>query len=310
MDILVVGSVALDDIKTPFGEKKDVLGGAASHFSIAASVLAKPRIVGVVGEDFPKKYIKLFESKNIETDSIQFSSEGTFHWKGHYENSMDTAITNDTFLGAFASFAPKLTDAEKNSPFLFLANIDPDVQMQVLKQMNKPLFVGLDSMNFWLDSKVDALWKVIKKIDTLFLNDTEIRQLAGEYSLIKAAKIIQKKGPKNIVVKKGEYGAMLVTEDGIFQAVTYPTEKVKDPTGAGDSFAGGFVSYLAKKVLTNKRNPKPITFDLLKQAVIWGSATASVAVEGFSVDAMKKATSEEIKNRCKVIYDTIHFKKI
>ncbi len=305
MQILVVGSVALDDIKTPFGERNNVLGGSASHFSVAASLLSLVRIVAVVGQDFPAKYLTYLKKKGVDTGGIKTTPEETFHWRGHYEFDMNTAYTDETRLGGFAKFNPILTDEERSMPILFLANIDPVIQLKVLKQMKKPRFIGLDSMNYWISSKKKELLQVIRKTDALFLNDAEIRQLAQEASLIKAARKIQKTGPKLVLVKKGEHGVLCVSKDFTFVASAYPTELVKDPTGAGDSFAGGFVSYLASKIV-NHPGMEPDE-EMIRQAVIWGSAVASFSVENFSTSGMDNLTIEMVRQRCHAIFEQTKF---
>lgn len=308
MQILVVGTVALDDIKTPFGEKKKVLGGSASHFSNAASFLSLIQISAVVGNDFPTKYLNYLNKKGIDTSGIETASSPTFHWAGHYEYDMNVAHTDKTQLGVLEDFNPVLTPEQREAPFLFLANIDPELQLKIVKQMKNPQFIGLDSMNFWIESKPEALWKVLKKVDAVFLNDAEIRQLAGEASLIKAARIIRKKGPKYVMVKKGEHGVLTIAPDFTFVASAYPTENVKDPTGAGDSFAGGVVSYLASKLVNHPGTQ--IDQSMIKLAVIWGSAVASYSVEGFSTSGLDKITNEDIKERCNDIYDITQFEKM
>lgn len=293
MRMLVVGSVAFDDIKTPFGEKKNVLGGAASHFSIAAANLIEPKIIAVIGSDFPEKYLSYLGDFGIDTAGIERSSDKTFHWSGFYEHDMSVAHTRSTELGAFATFEPKLTEEDKLRQVIFLANIDPVIQYKVLKQMKNVQLVGMDSMNFWIESKKKDLWKVIKAVDILFLNDAEVRMLAGEASIIKAAKAIQKQGPDIVIVKKGEHGVMAISHNHIFVSPAYPTEKVLDPTGAGDSFAGGVMSYL----VANSQPGKKISDELLRRAVAWGSATASFAVEGFSTTGIAKADKAGIEKR-------------
>jgi sugar/nucleoside kinase (ribokinase family) len=297
MRMLVVGSVAFDDIQTPFGKKKDVLGGAASHFSIAAAALIEPKIIGVVGSDFPEKYMKYLGGFGIDTSGIERSSEKTFHWSGYYEHDMSVAHTRATELGAFASFEPKLSEEDQQRQVLFLANIDPVIQLNVLKQMKSVQLVGLDSMNFWIESKKAQLLKVIKQVNILFLNDAEIRMLADESSLIKAARKIHKSGPDIVIVKKGEHGVLAVSKHGIFMSPAYPTEKVIDPTGAGDSFAGGCMSYLT----ANSQPGKKISADTLKNALAWGSAVASFSVEGFSTTGISKMTKKSIAARVDAI---------
>jgi sugar/nucleoside kinase (ribokinase family) len=297
MRMLVVGSVAFDDIKTPFGEKKNVLGGAASHFAIAAANLIEPKIIAVVGSDFPKKYLAYLADFGIDITGIEHSSDKTFHWSGYYEHDMAVAHTLSTELGAFAHFEPKLTEEDKLRQVLFLANIDPVIQYKVLKQMKNVQLVGMDSMNFWIESKKKDLWKVIKAVDILFLNDAEVRMLAGEASIIKAAKAIHRQGPEIVIVKKGEHGVTAISRNHIFVSPAYPTEKVIDPTGAGDSFAGGVMSYL----VANSQPGKKITDDLLRRAVAWGSATASFSVEGFSTTGIARADKAKIEQRVQVI---------
>jgi len=301
--MLVVGSVAFDDIKTPFGDKKKVLGGAASHFSLAASTLIEPKIIAVVGSDFPEKHLSYLKSYGIDISGIEKSADKTFHWSGFYEHDMAVAHTRSTELGAFATFEPKLTEEDKNRQVLFLANIVPEIQYKVLKQMKNVQLVGLDSMNFWIESKKAALMKVIREVNILFLNDAEIRMLAGESSLIKAAKVIQKSGPDIVIVKKGEHGVMAVSRDGIFVSPAYPTEKVIDPTGAGDSFAGGTMSYLA----ANTQPGKKISAETLKKAIAWGSAVASFAVEGFGTLGVDKADEKKVNARVEVIRKLTQF---
>ncbi|MDH5717172.1 MAG: PfkB family carbohydrate kinase [Spirochaetia bacterium] len=307
MGILVAGTVALDDVKTPFGKREKILGGSASHFSMAASFLAPVQIVSVIGNDFPKAHLDYLAAKKIDTSGIEVSEEKTFHWKGHYEYDMNVAHTDETILGVLTKFNPNLKEAQKNFPFLFLANIDPEIQMKVVNQMTNLSFVGLDSMNFWIESKQKSLWDVLKKADALFLNDAEIRELAQEASLIKAAKIVQKNGPKIVLVKKGEHGVLTVTKDFVFVAAAYPTEEVKDPTGAGDSFAGGFTSYLYSQYLQNKDNI--YSMPVIKKAVIWGAAAASFCVEEFTTEGLEKTSIEQIKERCHDIHEFTSFEK-
>lgn len=296
MSLLVVGTVALDDVETPMGKKIDTLGGSASHFSMAASRITSPSIVGVVGRDFPHKHIAYFKKHKIDTEGIEVLDAKTFHWTGHYKDDMNEAYTDNTELGVLSLFDPKLSSAQKDSKFAFLANMEPNTQMKVVKQLANPKLLGLDSMNFWIDSQKDDLWKVIRRVDAVFLNDEEARSLVQETSVVKAAKQIQKKGPSIVVIKRGSYGAYIRGSNFIFDAPAFPTEKIKDPTGAGDSFAGGFMSYLSIKA-----DKKPITESLIREAVVWGSACASFCVEEFSTKGLEKATKTQIKERCKEI---------
>ena len=305
--ILVTGSLALDNVKTPFGKKQKILGGSASHFSVAASLMAPVGIIGIVGKDFPKKYINYLEKKQINISGIEFSQEPSLQWSGHYDYQMDIAHTDETILGASASFNPILTNKQKNSEFLFLANIHPEIQAKVFDQVKNPAFVGLDSMNYWIESQSDVLGEMIRKVDTLFLNDSEVRQFAQEASLIKAAKKIKKNGPKMLVVKLGEYGVLVVSEKFIFSSSAYPTEKVIDPTGAGDSFAGGFVSFLYSKSILNEKSL--VDEDIIKQAIIWGSSVASFSVEDFSTGGLDKINKKNILKRCHEIHKITNFSK-
>lgn len=293
MSLLVVGTVALDDIETPHGESKDILGGSASHFSMAASRVTSPAIVGVVGKDFPQKHITYFKKHNIQCDGIEVLDAKTFHWKGHYKGDMAEAITDSTELGVLLEFNPKLSAEQAASPFAFMANMDPMIQANVLKQLTKPKLIGLDSMNFWIDSQKANLMKVIRRVDAVFLNDEEARALTGETSIVKAARKLQQKGPAIVVIKRGAYGAYVRGQDFIFDSPAFPTEKIKDPTGAGDSFAGGFMSYLSKKA-----ERKKITESLLREAIVWGSACASFCVEAFSTKGLEKVTAAQIMERC------------
>ncbi len=306
MQILVTGTAAFDTIETPFGTKENVLGGSAIHFSVAASFLSLVRIVADVGPDFSSAHLKYLEKKGVDTHGIRKSEQPTFAWKGKYEYDMAVAHTLETRLGALASFDPELTEAEKKTPFLFLANLDPDIQWKILSQMENPRYIGLDSMNFWLDQKKEKVWKVLKKADVLFLNDAEIRQLSGEASLIKAARLVQKKGPSIVLVKKGEHGVLAVGKDFTFITAAFPTETVKDPTGAGDSFAGGFFSYMADQVLNAQAT---VSEQLIRQAVVWGAAVASFNVENFSTKGLDKISREDIVSRCLDIHDFTRFER-
>lgn len=317
MSIVMAGTVAMDDIKTPYGEKIGALGGSASHFSTAASMIAPTSIIGIVGKDYPKKYLNYLQKKGIDTSGIVRSeSEDSFYWKGFYENDMNVAHTKDTFLGVLESFNPELTEDQADADFLFLGNIDPDIQWKVYSQVKNPVFSAMDTMNFWIDSKNSALWKIIKKVDALFINDAELRQLSGEVNLIKAANKIRKKGPKMVIVKKGEHGVLINgeidsksgTENFLFFAPAYPTMTVKDPTGAGDSFAGGFMAYLYSRYHQKKK--KSISLDDIKHASVWATATASISVEGFSTSRFDKTTAADILERCRVLYSYSRFEQL
>ncbi|MEJ7715535.1 MAG: PfkB family carbohydrate kinase [Thermoleophilaceae bacterium] len=291
MSLVVVGSIAFDAVRTPFGEREKMLGGAAVHFSLAASFFTDVRVVGPVGDDFGDQQRSVLEGRGVNTDDIEHVDGGqTFFWKAHYEFDMNMAHTEDTQLGVFGEFEPKLSDASKSADHLFLANIQPDVQRGVLDQIDSARFSGLDSMNLWIDTARDSLVETISGVDLVFLNDAEIRQLTGEPNLVKATRAVMEMGPSIVVAKQGEYGAALFTKDGFFALPAYPLETVKDPTGAGDSFAGGFLGYLASQ--------DDWTDDhALRRAVVYGSTLASFNVEDFGTERVSGLTREEIDER-------------
>jgi len=291
MSLVVVGSIAFDAVRTPFGEREKMLGGAAVHFSLAASFFTDVRVVGPVGDDFGDQQRSVLEGRGVNTDDIEHVDGGqTFFWKAHYEFDMNMAHTEDTQLGVFGEFEPKLSEASKSADHLFLANIQPDVQRGVLDQIDSARFSGLDSMNLWIDTARDSLVETISGVDLVFLNDAEIRQLTGEPNLVKATRSVMEMGPSIVVAKQGEYGAALFTKDGFFALPAYPLETVKDPTGAGDSFAGGFLGYLASQ--------DDWTDDhALRRAVVYGSTLASFNVEDFGTERVSGLTREEIDER-------------
>ncbi len=309
--ILVVGSVALDSIETPYGKKKDILGGSAVHFSTAASLICSSSIVAVVGTDFPKKHIHYLQKKNIDTSGLEISNEGTFRWVGHYLNDLNVAHTDNTILGSFANFQPKLTEDQKKAKFIFLANIDPDIQLKTLAQLNSPNLVAMDSMNLWIDTKPASLKKVIQKVDILFLNEEEAKAITKEKISIKAIHKLHKMGPKLVIIKKGDHGALLYGNKSLFVSNCYPSDKIKDPTGAGDSFAGGVISYLYK-IYSNKKIQfdSKVFFEEMKQAVVWGSSIASFNIEEFSTKALDKITISDIRKRCQNIYNISIFNQL
>ncbi len=292
MSLLIVGTVAFDELITPFGESGKIIGGSATYASLSASnFLDEVNIVSVVGEDFPEKDLENFRTKGITTNGINVVSGGkTFFWKGKYHNDMNTRDTLDTQLNVLADFNPVVPEAYKNTEFLMLGNLTPAVQMQVLDQMEKrPKLVILDTMNFWMDIAMDELKAVLKKIDVLTINDEEARQLSGEYSLVKAAQAILNMGPKYLIIKKGEHGALLFDKDQVFFAPALPLEEVFDPTGAGDTFAGGFIGHLAQT--------KDVSFENMKRAVIYGSALASFCVEKFGTERISGISRKEMHER-------------
>ena len=303
MSLTVVGSVAFDALETPFGKRDNILGGAGTHFSLSASFFTDVRAVGVVGGDFGDEEWAVFKRHNINTDDIEIVPDGkTFFWSGRYEYDMNVAHTLDTQLNVFETFDPKLSDESKNSRILFLANILPMIQKQVREQCEKAEFVAMDTMNFWISSMKDALIETIKVVDCIIINDAEARQLTDEPSVYKAAKKILDFGLKAVVIKRGEYGATLFTKDSYFVVPAYPLEAVFDPTGAGDTFAGGFMGYLAAQ--------KTIDDAALRRAMIYGSVMASFNVEEFGTERVDRLTYEEINERFSEFKKMTHFDEI
>ena len=292
MSILVVGTVAFDAIETPFGKTDKIVGGAATYICLSSSFFAKNlNLVSVVGEDFPNEAIQMLKRKSVDTDGLQIKKgEKTFFWSGKYHNDMNTRDTLDTQLNVLENFDPIVPEKYQESEFLMLGNLMPSVQKQVLGQMKKrPKLVVLDTMNFWMDLFMDDLKEALKEVDVLTINDEEARQLSEEYSLVKAAKIILAMGPKYLIIKKGEHGALLFNNEEVFFAPALPMEEVFDPTGAGDSFAGGFIGYLSK---TND-----ISFENMKRAVIYGSVMASFCVEKFGTQKLTEITQKDVNVR-------------
>lgn len=294
MKLVTVGTVAFDTIETPYGKAERVVGGAATYISIAASYFTKELgLVSVVGDDFPEAELKYMQKRGINLDGLQIKEgEKSFFWAGRYHNNMNSRDTLDTQLNVLADFKPKLPASYRNAKFLMLGNLTPEIQAKVIGQMkSKPKLIVMDTMNFWMDIAMPALKKTIKKVDVLTINDEEARQLSGEYSLVNAAKAIHKMGPKVLVIKKGEHGALLFYNNKMFYAPAMPLAKVYDPTGAGDTFAGGFIGYLAKANST--------TFENMKRAVIYGSTLASFCVEEFSIARLKRLKQAEVNKRVK-----------
>lgn len=289
--LLIVGTVAFDEIETPFGKTEKILGGAATYIGLSSSQFnIDNAIVSVVGEDFPDAYLRLLKKSGINTEGIEMVKGGkTFFWSGKYHNDLNTRDTLDTQLNVLADFKPVVPNAYLDAGIVMLGNLHPLVQLSVLEQIENPKLVVLDTMNFWMDNAWDDLMKVIKKVDVVTINDEEARQLTNEYSLVVAARKIAEMGPKYVVIKKGEHGALLFHNEEIFFAPALPLEEVFDPTGAGDTFAGGFVGHLAKT--------EDISFENMKNAVIYGSTLASFCVEKFGTERMEMLKSEEIKSR-------------
>ncbi|HEX9400056.1 MAG TPA: PfkB family carbohydrate kinase [Anaeromyxobacter sp.] len=299
MPLLAVGSVALDSLETPFGRRADVLGGSASYFSVCSSFFGATRVVAVVGEDFPEEHLELFRSKSIDLAGLVRRPGRTFRWKGRYEFDLNTAHTLDTQLNVFAEFRPELPAHYRDSEYVFLGNIDPDLQRMVLDQVRAPRFVACDTMNFWITSKRESLLRTLKRVDLLFVNDAEARQLAEEHNIVKAARRILSFGTRAVVVKRGEYGALFFSGDEVFAASAYPLPAVFDPTGAGDSFAGGFMGYLARC-----RREDHAT---MRRAIVLGSVLASFTVEQFSLDRLRSLTTAEIRARFSEARQLAHF---
>ena len=303
MSLTVVGSVAFDALETPFGKRDKILGGAATHFGLSASFFTKVNAVGVVGGDFGDEEWAVFKRHAINTDDVEVVPDGkTFFWSGRYDYDMNTAHTLDTQLNVFETFDPKLSDNSKSAKLLFLANILPMLQKQVRLQCADAEFVAMDTMNFWISSMKDALIETIKVVDCIIINDAEARQLTGEASIHVAARKIMEIGPKVVVIKRGEYGATLFTKGGYFVVPAYPLESVFDPTGAGDTFAGGFMGYLAAQ--------KEITDDVLRRAMIYGSVMASFNVEKFGTERVDALGYPEINERFKAFKTMTHFDDI
>ncbi len=302
MSLLVVGTVAFDAIETPFGKTDKIVGGAASYIALASSYFYKHlSLVSVVGDDFPASFLDTLKSKGVDLTGLQIKKgEKSFFWRGRYHNDMNSRDTLDTQLNVLESFDPIVPDNCKEVDFLMLGNLMPLVQQKVLDQLTKrPKLIVLDTMNFWMDIAMDELMKTLAQIDVLTINDSEARQLSGEYSLVKAAQKILAMGPKVLVIKKGEHGALLFNKEEVFFAPALPLEDVFDPTGAGDSFAGGFIGYLAKT--------QDISFENMKRAIIFGSAMASFTVEKFGTERLLNLTDKDVQDRVQEFIDLVQF---
>jgi len=297
-DLLVVGSVALDSVETPFGKVREVLGGSATYFSYSASFFTQVRLVATVGEDFPEAHLRLLENRGVDTGGLQTSAGRTFRWTGEYGYDLNEAKTLETQLNVFAEFRPVLTDGLGRVPYLFLANIDPELQLDVLRQMKeRPRLVALDTMNFWIQGKREAVRRVLAEVDVITINDGEARQLASEPNLIRAARAISAMGPRTVVVKRGEYGALLMTDGTLFSVPAYPLESVYDPTGAGDTFAGGFMGYLAAQ--------DRVDAAAMRRAIVYGTVMASFTVEDFSLKRLTLLKPSDIAERYAALHELI-----
>jgi sugar/nucleoside kinase (ribokinase family) len=304
MSLTVVGSIAFDSVRTPFGERERMLGGSAVHFSLAASFFTDVRVVGPVGDDFGDDELKVLEDRGVITEDIERVEGGeTFFWRGHYEFDMNVAHTDDTRLNVFADFDPKLSETSRSAEMLFLGNIQPGLQLRVRASSDSE-FAALDSMNLWLDTELDSLKTVIAEVDFLLLNDAEIRMLTGEPNLARAARAAMDLGPRVVVAKRGEYGAALFSADGFFAIPGYLLEDVRDPTGAGDSFAGGFLGYLDSRRAAGDSALEPA---ILRQAMAYGSVLASFNVEDFGTERVQRLSKEEIDERLREFGQITHF---
>lgn len=302
MSLVVVGSVALDSVETPFGKKDDVLGGSATFFSTAASFFTKTDVVAVVGEDFPEEHLEFLRSRGVGLDGLTREKGKTFRWKGRYTHELNEAHTLDTQLNVFQNFAPNLPANYRKAEYLFLGNIHPALQLQVLEQIEKPKFIAMDTMNFWINGELAALKKTLAKVDLLFVNDAEARLLSGESNVVQAAKAIRAMGPSKVAIKRGEYGSLLFDGDSIFACPAFPLTSVFDPTGAGDTFAGGFMGYLARD--------GQLTHATLRQATAVGSLMASFTVEKFSLERLREVTTADISARHAALRTLTHFDEL
>ncbi|MBU4473204.1 MAG: PfkB family carbohydrate kinase [Candidatus Omnitrophica bacterium] len=289
MSIIVLGTVALDTVKTPFGLRRHILGGSAVHFAIVCRLFTKVNLVAVVGEDFPSRYIKFLHQKGIVLTSLIRTEGATFKWGGQYKGDLNTAITLSTELGVLLTFRPRVSEEQKNIKHIFLANLDPDIQNHLLTHMRSPHLVALDSMNYWIKHKRRSLLRLLKKVDIYVANDQEARTLSGESNLLKAAKYLRLLGPEMILIKKGEHGVLFFSDRFIFSIPAYPTDRVIDPTGAGDTFAGAFMGYLTK---VNKINEASI-----KKAIIYGTIAASFNVEDFGLNKTSRLERKDLQQR-------------
>ncbi|MEI6740236.1 MAG: PfkB family carbohydrate kinase [Gemmatimonadaceae bacterium] len=297
--VLVVGSVALDSVETPFGRADDVLGGSGTFFSSSASHFAPVQLVGVVGDDYPVDRLAPLAERGVDLGGLEQTTGSSFRWRGRYRHDLNSAETLETHLGVFSNFRPKIPEQFRRAPFVFLANIDPRLQLQVLEQVEKPRLVACDTMNFWIESRRPELMELLKHVDLITLNDGEARQLTEHTNLVHAARWILDKGPKHVLIKKGEHGAFMFTRESVFFAPAYPLESVFDPTGAGDSFAGGFIGYLAATGDLSDR--------AMRRAVVVGSAMGSFAVEKFSNTRLMEITRDDIEARVQEFRQLVAF---
>ena len=289
MSLVVLGTVALDTVQTPRGKRMNMLGGSAAHFAMAARFFVPVNLVAVVGEDFPQGHIDFLRKKGIVTASLKKESGKTFRWEGEYQGDMNSAFTLNTELGVLSAFRPEVTEEQKKMKYIFLANVDPDIQAKLLDSIHSPRLIALDSMNFWIKHKRNSLIKLLKRVDIFVANDAEAKELSGKHGLFEAASFLRKLGPEMIVIKKGEHGVLFYSDALSFSLPAYPVRKLLDPTGAGDSFAGGFMGYLAKAGVINKKT--------IKKAIGYGTVIASYNVEGFGLERTARLSLKEIERR-------------
>ncbi|MHB1863490.1 MAG: PfkB family carbohydrate kinase [Gemmatimonadaceae bacterium] len=297
--VLVVGSVALDSVETPFGKADNVIGGSANFFAASASHLAPVQVVGVVGNDYPMPKLEPLIARGVDFAGVEQADGPSFRWRGRYRHDLNVAETLETHLGVFSNFHPRIPEQFRNAPFVFLGNIDPRLQLDVLDQVSAPRLVACDTMNFWIESRRPELLALLERVDAITLNDGEARQLTEQFNLVKAARWIMDRGPKLVIIKKGEHGAFMFTPASVFFAPAYPLEEVFDPTGAGDSFAGGFMGYLA--------HTGDLSEESLRRAVIYGSAMGSFAVEKFSVDRLLEIRHADVTRRVREFHRLVAF---
>lgn len=301
MSVLVVGSVALDSVETPFGKADDVLGGSATFFAASASHLSPVQLVGVVGNDYPIEQLQPLADRRVDLSGLERADGRSFRWRGRYRHDLNVAETIETHLGVFSNFRPKIPEQFRRAPFVFLGNIDPRLQLEVLTQVDRPKLVACDTMNFWIESRRSELLELMERVDLVTLNDGEARQLSEKYNLVKAARWIMSRGPKIVIIKKGEHGAFMFSEREIFFAPAFPLEEVFDPTGAGDSFAGGFMGYLARCGEITEHN--------LRRAVVYGSAMGSFAVEKFSIQRLLDVRPHDVAARVREFHRLTSFEQ-
>jgi sugar/nucleoside kinase (ribokinase family) len=301
MSLLVVGSVALDSVETPFGKANEVLGGSATFFAAAASHLTPVQLVGVVGDDFPVDRLDALARRGVDLAGLERAKGRSFRWRGRYRHDLNVAETLETHLGVFSNFSPKIPPQFRSAPYVFLGNIDPRLQLDVLKQVDKPKLVACDTMNFWIESRRPDLLTLLGHVDAITLNDAEARQLTEQFNLVRAARWIMERGPRLVIIKKGEHGAFMFHKDIVFFAPAFPLEEVFDPTGAGDSFAGGFMGYLARAGVVTEAN--------LRRAVIYGSAMGSFAVEKFSIERLLEIDRHQLSVRVAEFRQLVSFEE-